>query len=123
VKALTIVLAFGLTGCLNDAAVVPVTPANSAQVSTCQAAAADHNALVVGDYIVAAGGVTSGIVAAALPASNVSGKTDLAVSGAVLAGVSGLATALVGLTTNSFNDNQCTQVVGPLPASPFGATK
>ena len=116
-----VVLAF--TGCVSSAPVVPVTPDNAAQVSSCQNTAAWHNDLVVGDFVVGGAGAGLGAAAAIVPASNASLKDGLAIgsgaAGAIAAGLTGL----VAFTTSNFQNSQCQSVVGPLPASPFGRTK
>ncbi len=100
-------------GCL-DAPIVPVTPANAAQVSSCQQIATVHNDLVFGDYVFGAGGAAVGVVGAALPSPNASGKTDLAISGAVLAALAATGAGVAALETRAFVADQCATLVEPL---------
>lgn len=109
-----------LTGCIGSAPIVPVTPDNQAQVSSCENTAQWRNTLVVGDFLVTGAGGGLGAAGALVPASNDSLKTDLAIGGAV-AGAAALGiTGLVAMTTSNFQNSQCQQVVGPLPVTPFG---
>ena len=103
-----------LSGCLSVAPVVPVTPANQAQVQTCQSTASLHNGVVIGDFTLGAAGTALGSIGAL--ASDSTTKTDLAITTAVLGGLSAVGVAVAGLTSVSFTNDHCTDVVGPLPA-------
>lgn len=107
------------SGCLSSAPVVPVTPANQAQVTTCENAATLHNGFVIGDFTFTA--VGGGAGAAAALVSDPQAKTDLGIVGAIAGAGALAATSIVGLSASDFNSNQCTNVVGPLPSAQPGA--
>ena len=110
-------LALALVGCISSAPIVPVTPENTSQVSTCQTIAADHNGIVVGDFVLSAG--TAGLSAAAAGVSDPNTKTAVS---AVAIGVGSalvLGTALAGFTAADFANSNCSQVVGALPVLPM----
>jgi hypothetical protein len=104
-------------GCLSSAPIVPVTPANQDQVTTCQGIATEHNAFVVGDMVI--GGATTGLgtIAGVLPADQSSAKSDLALVAAGTAAIAAVGAALSGVTAASFSNSQCSNVVGALPAN------
>lgn len=105
-----------LMGCISSAPIVPVTPENQAQISSCQNTATVHNGIVFGDFIV--GGSTAAVagVAAALPSTDVDAKTALAITAAVLGGLDIAGTAVASMTTANFTNSRCSDVVGALPA-------
>jgi hypothetical protein len=109
-------LALLLSGCISAVPVVPATPENQAQISQCQTIAADHNGLVIGDFVLSAG--AAGLGAAAAGLTSPQAKTDV---GAVTIGVGSvlvIGTALAGFTAADFSSSNCSQVVGPLPVLP-----
>jgi hypothetical protein len=112
-KALALALCITFTGCLSAAPIVPVTPANQAQVQTCQSTASLHNGVVIGDFTIGAGATAIGSIGALVSDSTT--KTDLAITTAVLGGLSAVGIAVAGLTAQSFTNDQCGAVVGPLP--------
>ena len=111
--ATVLIVGTTICGCL-DAPIVPVTPANAQQVSQCQGAASLHNGLVFGDYVVGGGGAVTGVVSAALPASDVSAKTDLAIAGAVAAGVATLGAGFAALESHAYAADKCSALIEPL---------
>jgi hypothetical protein len=115
--ALCTCLSLFATACISDAPVVPVTAANQAQVSSCQSIASLHNGVVIGDFVVGGGTAVLTSASAALTADQQSTKTDLAVAGAITAGISVAASAIAGYTGAEFSNSQCSSVVGVLPAS------
>ena len=116
-KLLPLALVAGLglasSGCLSSAPVVPVTPANQQQVSSCETTATTHNAFVLGDIVI--GGVTTGLAGVSAAVTDNNTKTALAISAAVAAGLTAIGTGGVGLTTVNFEDSKCSDVVGSLP--------
>lgn len=110
-----------LTGCLSSAPVVTQTPANAAQIASCENTATMHNDLLIGDFVLTASGAGLGTVGAL--ASDTTTKTDLAIAAAGVGAAAVLTSALVGLTTSNFQNSKCGDVVGPLPAGPLPATK
>jgi hypothetical protein len=117
VTAVGVMALVALTGCLSDAPIVPVTPANTTQISSCQGTAALHNDFVIGDFVI--GGSVSGLgtAAAAVADSNASLKTALAITSAGLGAVGIVGTAITGLTASAFSNDQCSSVVGALPTA------
>jgi hypothetical protein len=108
-------LASCLGGCISAVPTVPVTPANSAQVSGCQSIAATHNDLVVAGFVLSGGATGLGAVAAL--DTNAGARTALAVSAAIVGAATAAATGWTALTSSEFANGQCSAVVGPLPAS------
>lgn len=102
-------------GCLSVAPVVPVTPQNQAQVSTCQGIASLHNGVVVGDFMI--GGVTSGLAGVAAGVTDTRTKNDLAIGASIAGAIGMVGTAVAGLTAADFAGSNCTTVVAPLPAA------
>ncbi len=117
--AFTGLLAVLLSGCLTSAPIVPVTPANQAQVTSCQSTASFHDGIVIGDF--AFGGIGAGLATAAAAVTDSSTKTGLAVAGAGVGGLLIAGTALAELTASNFANSQCSSVVGSLPTSPAPA--
>jgi hypothetical protein len=116
VLAAAVLLAAPCSGCLADAPIVPITPANQAQVTTCENTAALHNGFVIGDFTLTGAGGALGAVGALEPGSQA--KTGLAI-GATIAGAGAiLASSVVALSSSNFANNHCSDVVGPLPANP-----
>jgi hypothetical protein len=112
-------LALQNEGCaLSSAPVVPVTPANQAQVSSCQNTATLHNSVVIGGFALSAGGAGLAGVSAAEPDSNGSLKTALGIAGAIVGGVALFDAAVAELSNSNFQNSKCGDVVGPLPTSP-----
>jgi hypothetical protein len=110
-----LLMIFLLTGCLSSAPLVPVTPANQAQVSACETTASEHNALLVGDFVLTGGAATLGAIGAV--DSSQQAKTDLAIGATAAAGAAVLASSLIALTSSNYASNQCSAVVGPLPTA------
>jgi hypothetical protein len=108
-------IALGATvGCFSSAPIVPVTPANTDQVSSCQSIATTHNAVVVGDFVV--GGASASLAGVDAIVSDAPTKNGLAI-GAAIAGALGIVgTAVAGYTGQEFANGQCPNVVGNLPA-------
>ena len=111
--AVTLALCSMNAGCLSSAPIVPVTPANQAQISTCESTATLHNGVVVGGFSLSATGGTLGAVAALEP--NVTTKNTLDVAAAVAAGLALVDTSLLALSSSNFSNNNCSSVVGNLP--------
>ena len=103
-------------GCLSSAPIVPVTPANTAQISSCESTASQHDGYVIGDFVV--GGVSAGLAAAAAAVSDTNTKTGLGVGAAGAAAVGVTLAALAELTASNFANSQCPTVVGSLPTAP-----
>ena len=109
------------SGCLSSAPIVPETPANQAQIQSCQSTAALHNDLVIGDFVLTGGGATVGAVGALV--NDVPTKNNLAITAAVLGGTALVASGLIAYTASNFQNGQCPSVVGPLPALPAAGAK
>ncbi len=109
-------LAFGCftTGCLESAPIVPVTPANQAQVNACQSTALLHNDVVVGDYTL--GGVTSGLAATAAALTDPTAQKDVALAASIVGGFAIAGTAIAAWSAANYANSQCPSVVGPLAA-------
>lgn len=112
-------LVVGACGCLSSAPLVPVTPANTAQISACETTATDHNALVVGDFALTGGATGLGAIGAL--ESGTQTKTDFAIAAAGAGAVAIVASSLIALTASSFASNQCSGLVGALPSAPLPA--
>jgi hypothetical protein len=110
-----------LLGCLSSAPIVPVTPDNSAWVSSCESTASLHNDVVLGDFVFGAAGTTLAGVAALEPSSNAGAKDALAISAAITGGLGLIGTAVAGYTASNFANSKCSAVVGALPAGPLPA--
>lgn len=108
---------------LSSAPTVPVTPANQAQVSSCQNTAAIHNTVVIGGFALSGSGAALAGVGAAEPDSNGSLKTALGIAGAIVGGVALIDAAVAELSNSNFQNSKCGDVVGPLPTAknPSGA--
>jgi hypothetical protein len=119
-KIAVLVLVVGLfgatSGCLSSAPIVPVTSANSAQVSACQGIASTHNDLVVAGFVVSGGAAGVGAVAAV--DENPKDRTGYAIAGGILGAIAVIDTAWTALTSSEFSSSQCSAVVGPLAAKP-----
>jgi hypothetical protein len=111
---LVLVAALLLSGCLSSAPIVPVTPANQAQITACQNTATLHNGVVIGDFVV--GGGTTALAATAAIVQDQNAKNDMAIVGAGLGAVTVVGTALAGYSASNFANSQCSQVVGALPS-------
>jgi hypothetical protein len=107
------VLMLLLSGCISSAPIVPVTPANTAQVSSCQSSAAVHNDVVIGGFVL--GGISAGLGSAGAAVSDSNAKTDLAISAAVVGGLMLVDSAIAGFSASNFANSQCSGVVGALP--------
>lgn len=114
-KLLPALIAVCLTACISSAPIVPVTPANSAQVSSCQSIASAHNGFVVGDMVIGGVATTFASTSAAIPATNGSARAVTAIAAAVLAGFTGTGVGLAGFYASNFADSKCSEVVGSLP--------
>jgi hypothetical protein len=105
-------LGFSLLACL-PAPTVPVTPANAAQVASCQGIAGLHNDLVIGDMAFGLGGTTVGTIAAI--DTNPNDRTALAITTAALAGLAGIGGAIVAYASQEYAVGNCSEVV-PIPS-------
>ena len=108
-------LAVMLGGCISSAPIVPETPANQAQIASCDATASLHNGVVIGDFVV--GGATTGLAAGAAAVTDGNTRTALAVAGAIAGGVTTIGAALAAYTASNFANSQCPSVVGSLPVA------
>jgi hypothetical protein len=108
----------GTSACITSSPTVPVTPANQAQIASCQSTASLHNGVVIGDMVVGGGATTLGAVAAALPGDQVQTRTNLAITTAALAGVTTVGAGIAALTASNFSNGHCSEVVAPLPMKP-----
>jgi len=104
-----------LGGCLSSAPLVPVTSANTDQVSTCQATASAHNGFVVAGMVL--GGLDTGLGVAAGADTNTSQKTGFAVGAAAGAAAITTVASLAALYASNFAESNCSSVVGPLPVA------
>jgi len=120
VRLALLALGVALAGCISSAPIVPVTSANSAQISSCQGTATLHNDVVIGGFVL--GGATSGLATAAAAFTDQNTKTDLAIAGAIAGAVLIADTAVAGFAASNFANSQCSSVVGALPVSPLGTT-
>ena len=118
---LAAILATLSSACLSSAPIVPVTPQNQQQVSSCQGIAAFHNGVVIGDFVLSGGATTVAAVGAALPSGQTSAKTDLEIVGAIVGGLGAIGTVVGGYTSTEFANSQCSSVVGSLPVASGGA--
>ncbi len=114
--ALVLLLAVGLSACLSGVPIVPVTPQNSAQVSSCQSTESLHNGLVVGDFVL--GGATTGLASVSAAVADTATKNVLGVTAAIVGAVAVVDTAVTALTTQSFANGNCSALVGALPSTP-----
>lgn len=103
-----------LSGCISSAPIVPVTPANQAQVSTCENIASLHNGVVIGDFVV--GGAAAGLAGVAAAVTDTNTKNALAIGSAITGALGVVGTAIAGFTASNFSNSQCSNVVGPLSA-------
>ena len=106
-------LCFLLVGCISVTPTVPVTPENSAKISSCESTATLHNGFVLGG--IGVGAVSAGMAGVAAASSDKGLQQGLAIGAAAAAGVTALATGGAGLTAASFTGNRCTEIVTPLP--------
>jgi hypothetical protein len=102
--------------CLPVTATVPVTPANSAQVSSCETLGTEHNLFVIGGTSFGIAGSTLAGVGAAVP--NGSGKTDLGYTAMAVAGAAAILAGLTGYTSSQYASDLCPLVTSP----PLSAT-
>ena len=105
-------------GCFPAAAVVPVTPVTQAQVSSCQALAADHNAIVVGDFSIGLAGTTAAGIAAGLSSSDPGAARGVAIGAAGAGAIAAGGLALASYYSSAYAAQNCAQVLGPLPVLP-----
>lgn len=114
-KVLPALIAVCLTACISSAPIVPVTPANSAAVTSCQTTAKDHNGFTIAGMAVGLGAAGTASTSAGLPPSNANGR---AISAAIAGGLSLVAGGLGGIAAfyaSNFADSKCSEVVGSLP--------
>ncbi len=104
-----------LGGCLSSAPLVPVTVANSDQVSMCQATASAHNGFVIAGMVL--GGVDTGLGVAAGADMNSMQKTGFAVGAAAGAAAITTIASLAAVYAANFAESNCSSVVGPLPVA------
>jgi hypothetical protein len=106
--------AFGwvLAGCISSAPIVPVTPTNQAQVTSCQTTATLHNDLVVGGFVL--GGASAALAGASGAIVDQATQRDVAASAAVLGALAVADAAIVAWASHNFADGNCSSVVGPL---------
>lgn len=116
-----LVLGFCLAGCFSSAPTVPVTPANQAQITSCENTATLHDGYVVAGFVV--GGAGAGLGASVAAVGDPSVKTGLGIGAAGAAAIGVTLAALGELTASNFANSNCSAVVGPLPAGPLPATK
>jgi len=119
-----VVMAVCVSGCLSSAPLVPITPDNTAQISSCENTATLHNGFLIGGFVVT--GAAGGLGAAGALASDPQTKTDLAIGGTIAAGAAVLATSLVAMSSSNYASNKCSAVIGPLPVAapkPAGAAQ
>ena len=113
-----LLFAFVLPGCLPSVPVVTETPANQAQIDSCQSIAKVYNGLVLGDLVLLAGAPTIAGISAAVPTSSGGPKTDLAIASTVIAGAALVATGATAFVNQDFANGKCSSFVGALPAAP-----
>jgi hypothetical protein len=102
--------------CLPVTATVPVTPANSAQVSSCETLGTEHNLFVIGGMGFGVAGSTFAGVGAAVP--NGTGKTDLGYTAMIVGGAAAILAGLTGYTSSQYASDMCPLVTSaPLSAS------
>ena len=102
-------------GCALPAPTVPVTPANAAQVSGCQSAAALHNDVTLVDIALGIPGGGLSAVTAADPSLNTSAREGLAIASTVTAVVVAVGAAVVAYASQEYAAGSCSEVV-PIPA-------
>jgi hypothetical protein len=121
----TLVMAFAfilvcasLMGCgtfLSATPTVPVTPANAAQVSSCESTATGHNLGAIGALTLAGGSAVVGVV----DSQESSAKTQQTL-GWVTAGIAALAavdTMFTSIESANYAQSQCSSLLGPLPVA------
>lgn len=118
VSALLVVLALYLTGCTPMAPIVPQTPDNAAQISSCQSLSGAHNDFVVGGFVVGLSGSTLAGIAAGEAASNPSLGRDLGIAATATGAVAAGALVLGSYYANGYAAQRCPDVMGPLPILP-----
>ena len=106
-------LVFLFAGCLPPPT-VPVTPTNSAQVSSCQGLAALHNDTFVTDLALGVAGTGLGAVAAADTTANSSTRVGFSIGSAALAGLAAIGAVIVGYSGQEYAVGNCSEVV-PIP--------
>ena len=123
--ALALLAACGDLGCLSTSPSVPVTPANQAQVNTCESVGSLHNEIVLGilrnagvtrvlgGYVL--GGATSALGGVSALESATGVKNALAISAAIAGAVGVIDTAFAAFTGQEYSANRCTDVTGVLP--------
>jgi hypothetical protein len=99
-------------GCLPPPT-VPVTPANTAQVSGCQTTTGTHNALVVSGFVL--GGGTTALGAITALESGTNATKPLAITTAILGAAMTIDSTWAGFEAAAFASGHCSDVVGPLP--------
>ena len=116
--AIVMVMALGamMLGCMSSAPVVPVTPQNAQQVSSCESSASVHNDAAITS--IALGAVGTGLGSVAAVDQDPNARAGLAIGGAASAALAGGAAAIVALAAQNFQNGHCTDVVGALPAKP-----
>jgi len=111
--ALALLAACGDLGCLSTSPSVPVTPANQAQVNTCESVGSLHNEIVLGGYVL--GGATSALGGVSALESATGVKNALAISAAIAGAVGVIDTAFAAFTGQEYSANRCPDVTGVLP--------
>jgi hypothetical protein len=113
----TVFVLFFLPGCISSSPIVPVTPANQAQVASCQATASLHDDVIIGDFVV--GGAGAGMAGVAALEKDTNTKTGLAIGAAIAGAVEMVGVAIAGFTASNFANGNCSSVVGALPMKPL----
>lgn len=117
-------LGLALAGCISSAPIIPETPANQAQIQSCQTTATIHNDLVVGGFVLGAG--SSALAGSSAAITDSTAQRDVAVAATVLGALAVADAAIVAWSASNFANGNCSSVVGPLApaavATPGGTT-
>jgi hypothetical protein len=107
-----------LAGCgsfLSASPTVPVTPANSAQVSSCEATATGHNLGAIGGMTLAGGATVVGVIDS--QESNAKTQQALGWTAAIIAALAGVDTLFTTIESANYAQSQCSELLGPLPVA------
>ena len=114
-----LLLALTLAGCISSAPTVPVTPANSTQISDCQSMATSHNAFTIGGFALGFTGSTLAGVSAGLAQSDPNASKDMAITATAVSASAAAAAVLAAYYGSAVANSNCSDVTGPLPVLPL----
>jgi hypothetical protein len=105
-----------LGGCLSATPLVPVTPTNAQQISSCSSDANAHNWAVIGGTALAGVAGAEGTIASQVTNASTAKALDwsILIEGVVAAA----AASLAGVEASNYAQSQCPSLEGPLPLKP-----